>query len=52
MSIVAAIIIKATTDLGHSSPKREQCNTAKQFVFGHDVISLYRLEKGKELYNT
>ena len=32
------VIIKATTALGHSSPKREQCDTVKQFVFGHDVF--------------
>ena len=31
-------VIKATTALGHSSPKREQCNTVKQFVSGHDVF--------------
>ena len=32
------VIIKVTTALGYSSLKREQCGTAEQFVFGHDVF--------------
>ena len=37
------IITKVTTALGHSSPKREQCDAVKQFVSSHDAfVSLLR----------
>ena len=32
------MIIKATSALGHSSPKREQCDAVEQFVSGHNVF--------------
>jgi hypothetical protein len=37
-SYIRKVIIKATSALGHSSPKREQCDAVEQFVSGHNVF--------------